>query len=309
MSSILLEEKKETSQVTSPASLERKRTSFSTFCFRNPLQIRKFFPLLLLIIGSLAFLSPLYIMLVTALKTPEEVARSSHWAWPQNPTLENFVTVLKDPNVSFFLLFRNSVTIALLTTLGTVASSSLAAYAFARMRFRGRDRLFVLLLSTMMLPAIITTIPSYVMYKYLHWIDTFRPLILPAFFGNPFTIFMLRQFFSAIPKELEEAAMLDGASYWKLFTKVILPLSKPALSMAALLAFVSSWRDFMGPFIYLNDPAHQTLEVGLRTYQAFNSEQWHLLMAGSFLVMMPLILIFFVGQRYFIRGIVISVFR
>ncbi len=262
---------------------------------------------LVLVAGAVGMLVPFYIMLSTAYKTPAEIATTSAWAWPKMASWDNFRQVLDNPNVKFSLLFRNSALIATLSTIGTLITSSLAAYAFARLRFRGRDRLFILLLSTMMLPGIVTMIPTYVLYKYLHWVDTFYPLIVPSWLGGgAFNIFMLRQFFATIPRELEEAAMLDGASHSTIFWRLIMPLSGPALATVGLFSFIWSWRDFLGPLLYLNDPDKQTLELGLRSYQTLNSEQWHLIMAGSVLVMLPLILLFLLGQRYFVRGFVTS---
>lgn len=260
-----------------------------------------------LLVGAVVFMMPLYIMLSMALKTPNEIATSSAWAWPKDLTWENFSLVLTNPNVSFQLFFKNTLTIAVLSTLGVVVSSSLVAYAFARLRFRGRDRLFLLLLSTMMLPAIVTMIPTYVLYKYLHWVDTFYPLWVPAWFGGgAFNIFLMRQFFMGIPRELDEAALLDGATHATIFWRVILPLAKPAVATVGIFSFIYSWKDFMGPLLYLNSPEKQTLEVGLQTYRSLQSEQWNLLMAGSVLVMIPLIVLFLVGQKFFVKGIVMT---
>jgi len=242
-----------------------------------------------------------------SLKNPTELATSSIWSWPVRATLENYHLVLTNPNVSFVRFFQNSLVIATLCTIGVVISSSMVAYAFARVQFRGRDRLFIVLLSTMMLPGIVTMIPTYVLYKYLHWVNTILPLTVPAFLGGgAFNIFLLRQFFLGIPVELDEAAKLDGASHWTILTRVVMPLSGPALATVAVFTFIGSWRDFMGPLIYLNDVNKQTLELGLSTYASLRAEQWHLLMAGSVLVTIPLIAIFLVGQRYFVRGIVMT---
>lgn len=246
-------------------------------------------------------------MVAMALKTEHEIATTSAWAWPQDLTWANFTTVLTNPNVSFQLFFKNTFVIALLSTTGVLVSSALVAYGFARLRFRGRDRLFLLLLSTMMLPAVVTMIPTYVLYKYLYWIDTFYPLWVPAWFGGgAFNIFLLRQFFMSIPRELDEAALLDGASHSVILWRIILPLSGPALATVGLFAFIYSWKDFMGPLLYLNSPEKQTLELGLQTYRSLNNEQWHLLMAGSVLVMLPLIVLFIFGQRWFIKGIMMT---
>jgi len=261
----------------------------------------------ILFVGVVLFLVPVYVMLAMAFKSQAEVATTTIWAWPKNPTLVNFHEVLTNPNVSFSLFLKNSSFIAFTSTFGVVASSAAAAYAFARMEFAGRDRLFLVLLATMMLPGIVTMIPSYVMYAQIGWVNTFKPLIVPAFFGGgAFNIFLLRQAYLGIPRELDEAAVLDGASHWTIFLRVILPLAKPTLITVAIFAFMGSWRDFMGPLLYLNDPDKQTLELGLSTYTALQGEKWHLLMAGSVLVMIPIVILFFVGQRYFVKGIVMS---
>ena len=204
-----------------------------------------------LVIGSILFAMPLYIMLVMSLKTPGEIATTPAWTWPHTVTWDNFKTVLTNENAPFILFFRNSLVIALASTLGVVISSALVAYPFARLRFRGRDRLFILLLSTMMLPGIVTMIPSYVMFAEIHWVDTFLPLTVPAFFGGgAFNIFLLRQFYMGIPRDLDEAALLDGASYATIFWRVIFPNSGAALATVGVFAFIYNWRDFMGPLQY-----------------------------------------------------------
>jgi ABC-type glycerol-3-phosphate transport system permease component len=261
----------------------------------------------LLVVGALAFMMPLYLMLTMSLKTPAELATTSEWAWPQNPTLDNFRQVIQNPFVPFATLFQNTLVITVLTTLGTLLSSALVAYAFARMQFRGRDRLFILVLSTMMLPGLVLMIPTYILYAKLQWVNTFYPLIVPAWFGGgAFNIFLLRQFFMTLPRELDEAAVLDGAGHWTIFSRIIMPLSVPALVTVGLFSFVFHWRDFMGPLLYLNDPNLQTLEVGLQTYRTMNNNEWHLIMAGATLVTIPLIVIFFLGQRYFVKGIALT---
>lgn len=263
--------------------------------------------LAILFAGAAMFLVPFYVSLAMSLKDPTEVATTSMWAWPKAPTLENFRLLLTNPVISFPLLLRNTAVITFLTTFGVLFSSSVVAYGFARMDFVGRERLFLVLLSTMMLPGIITLIPSYVAFAKMQWVDSIRPLTVPAFFGGgAFNIFLLRQFYMGIPRELDEAAVLDGAGHWTIYRRVILPLSGPALATVGMFTFMGVWRDFMGPLIYLNDPDKQTLEVGLRSYQAMNGEKWHMLMAGSVLVSIPLLLIFFIGQRWFVRGIVMS---
>lgn len=285
------------------ASMVSRRLRLATLGER----LLKLLALLLLLGGSAVFIVPFFTAANMSLKTEAEIKTTSTWALPQQPTLENYQELLTSPNVSFTGFFWNSLIVASLTTLGVLLSSSLVAYGFARLRFRGRDKLFIVMLSTMMLPAIITIIPSYLIFARLQWVNTFLPLIVPAWFGGgAFNIFLLRQFFMTVPKELDEAAILDGASHFTIWRKIIMPLSKTALATVGVFAFIYNWRDFLGPLIYLNDTSKQTLELGLATYNSIQQEKYHLLMAGSVLVMLPLVLIFFIGQRYFVKGIVMS---
>jgi multiple sugar transport system permease protein len=181
------------------------------------------------------------------------------------------------------------------------------AYGFARLEFAGKDRLFLVLLATMMLPGIVTMIPTYVMYAKAGWVDTWLPLTVPAWFGGgAFNIFLLRQFFLTVPRDMDEAALLDGASHWTIFSRIMVPLSGPALATVGIFTFIGSWRDFMGPLLYLNDTKKMTLEVGLQAYNSFQSENFSLLMAASTLVMIPILIIFFVGQKWFVKGIVMT---
>jgi ABC-type glycerol-3-phosphate transport system permease component len=262
---------------------------------------------MVLLIGVVLSLTPFYMMIVMSLKTPGELAGSSAWAWPKGLTWENYQKVLSNPNAPFLLFFRNSVIIAFVSTLGVMISSSLVAYAFARLKFRGRDQLFMLLLSTMMLPGIVTMIPQYVLWKYLGWIDTFYPMTIPAFFGGgAYNIFLLRQFLMGIPRDIDEAALIDGANHATIFWKLLIPNMGPAMATVGIFAFIYNWKDFMGPLVILNSPENQTLELGLATYRALNQNQWELLMAGSVLVMIPIMVLFFLGQRYFVKGIVMT---
>ncbi|HRK20305.1 MAG TPA: carbohydrate ABC transporter permease [Fimbriimonadaceae bacterium] len=270
-------------------------------------RLLKLTALALLIVGSVIFVIPFFTAANMSMKSEAEINTTSTWALPQQPTLGNYQELLTSPNVSFQGFFWNTLIISVLATLGVVLSSSLVAYGFARLRFRGRDKLFIVMLSTMMLPAIITIIPSYLIFAKLHWVNTYLPLIVPAWFGGgAFNIFLLRQFFLSVPRELDEAAILDGASHFTIWRKIIMPLSKTALTTVGVFAFIYNWRDFLGPLIYLNDTSKQTLELGLSTYNSIQQEKYHLLMAGSVLVMLPLVLIFFIGQRYFVKGIVMS---
>lgn len=271
-------------------------------------RIAKAIAVLLLIAGSIIFLIPFYTALNLSLKSPAEIAKTSTWAPPQQPTLDNYHEILFNTNnINFVRCFYNTTVISTIATLGVLLSASFVAYGFARLRFRGRDRLFVIALSTMMLPAVITLVPSYLMYSRLNWCNSFLPLTIPAFFGGgAFNIFLLRQFFMSIPRELDEAALLDGASHFTIWRRIIIPLSKTALATVGVFSFIYNWRNFLDQLIYLNDNSKQTLELALATYNGIQAQKYHLLMAGSVLVMLPLVIVFFVGQRYLVRGITMS---
>ena len=262
---------------------------------------------IVLLSGVVLSLAPFYLMIVMSLKTPGEIASTTIWEMPKVMQWENYHKVLTNPNAPFFMFLRNSMIVASLSTLGVLLSSSMVAYGFARIKFPGRDRLFVLLLSTMMLPSIVTMVPQYVLWKYLGWVDTFYPLIVPAFFGGgAYNVFLLRQFLMGIPRDIDEAAILDGANHATIFWRFMMPNMGPALATVGIFSFIYNWKDFQGPLIILNSPEHQTLELGLQTYRALNQNQWELLMAGSVVVMIPIIILFLAGQRYFVKGIVMT---
>jgi multiple sugar transport system permease protein len=204
------------------------------------------------------------------------------------------------------LYLWNTVYITLLSILGTLFSSSLVAYSFARLRWPGRDLLFGVLLATMMIPGAVTMIPLFLIFRELGWIDTLRPLWATTFFGGAFSIFLLRQFFLTIPTELEEAARLDGCSYFGIYWRIMLPLIKPALAALTIMTFMESWNNFMGPLIYISSPERMTLAYGLQLFQGQHSAEFSLLMAASSLVVLPVLLVFFFTQRYFIQGITLT---
>lgn len=200
----------------------------------------------------------------------------------------------------------NTVYITMLSILGTILSSSLVAYSFARLKWPGRDQLFVVLLATMMLPGAVTMIPVFLIFRSLGWIDTLRPLWIPSFFGGAFSVFLLRQFFMTIPNDLEDAAKIDGCSYFGIYWRIMLPLIKPALAALTIMTFMGSWNNFMGPLIYINSPEKMTLAYGLQLFQGAHSAEYGLLMAASTLVMLPVLVTFFFTQRYFIQGITLT---
>ncbi len=208
--------------------------------------------------------------------------------------------------VPFWTFAKNSVVLVVLNILGQVLACSLVAYAFARLRWPGRDIVFVILLSTMMLPPQVTMVPVFLIVRKLHWYNTLTPLWLPSFFGSAFFIFLLRQFFMTIPRDLEDAAKIDGCSYFGLYWRIMLPLVKPALAAVAIFQFLGSWNDFMGPLIYINDLRLTPLSLGLFQFQQEHTAEWGMLMAGSLLMTLPAILIFFFAQKHFIQGVTLT---
>ena len=207
----------------------------------------------------------------------------------------------------FARYFANTSYITLLSVAGQLLSSPLIAFGFAKLRARSRDTLFVLLLSTMMLPRHVTMVPLFILYRKLNWIDTYWPLIVPAFAGAPYYIFLLRQFLLTIPQELSDAAKIDGCGYFGAYTRIFIPLSKPALATVAIFTFMSSWNDFMGPLIYISSDEKWTLTLGLSRFTGMYGETaWNQLMAVSLIIILPSILLFFFAQRLFIQGIVIT---
>jgi len=208
--------------------------------------------------------------------------------------------------VPFWTFVRNSLYLAVMNIMGQLFACSLAAYAFSRLRWFGRDVLFVVLLSTMMLPAQVTMLPVFLVFKQLHWYNTLKPLWVPALFGSAFFIFLLRQFFMTIPRDLEDAAKIDGCGHFGIYWRIMLPLVKPALATIAIFQFLGTWNEFMGPLIYINDPRLTPLSLGLFDFRMAHAAEWGMLMAGSLLMTLPAIAIFFFAQRYFIQGITLT---
>jgi multiple sugar transport system permease protein len=258
---------------------------------------------ILLILLAFAFLLPFIWLLSTAFKPQMQVYRIPPVWIPTPITLQNFIDGWNA--VPFGTYFMNTVIITVGATLGTVVSGSLVAYGFARFRSKYSPFLFALVLATMMLPAQITMIPTYILFSKLDWINTFKPLIVPAFFGGgAFNIFLLRQFFQSLPFELDEAAKLDGCSSFGIFYKIILPLAKPVLITVTIFSVVAHWNDFMNQLLYLNDDAKYTISVGLQFFQTqYGATQLHLMMAVALLTIVPIIILFFAAQRYFVQGI------
>jgi multiple sugar transport system permease protein len=206
--------------------------------------------------------------------------------------------------IPFMKFFGNTMIIVISSVAGSVLASSICAYSFARLKWPGRNFFFILVLSSMMMPGAVTMIPTFVGWKFLGATNSLIPLTVPIWFGGgAFNVFLLRQFFSSIPKELDEAAYVDGASYFRVYRSIILPLSKSALIVVGLFSFLGAWNDFMGPLIYLNDEAKFTLSLGLQLFKGMYTAQWQLMMAATVIVLIPSLIVFFIGQKYIIEGI------
>jgi len=261
---------------------------------------------LILLGAALLFLLPLFWMISTSLKPKEQIFAYPLVWLPDPPQWVNYSKALNNPSFKFLLFLQNSLYYAITATIGTVISCALVAYAFARLRWWGRDVWFVITLSTMMIPGPVVLIPLFLIFKDIGWVGTFKPLIVPAFMGSPFFIFLLRQFFLTIPMDLSDAARIDGASDWGIFWRVILPLTQPALATVALFTFLGCWNDFLGPLIFLNDGNKYTLAVGLAAFRGQYRTQWDLMMAAATVITLPIVVIFFFAQKRFIQGITLT---
>jgi multiple sugar transport system permease protein len=248
-------------------------------------------PFIWLIRSSLMNLSQIFTM------PPEWIPTPFQW--------DNFrraLTVLP-----FDTFFTNTIIIVISVLIGTVVTSSVAAFGFSRIKWKGRDTVFAILMTSMMLPAAVTIIPSFLGWQMLGFYDTYYPLIVPAYFGGGiFNIFLLRQFYLTIPRDFDEAAFVDGANYFQIYIKIIFPLSRSAIIVVALFSFLGSWNDFMGPLIYLKSDKLFTLALGLQMFQGSYTAQWDLLMAASAAVVLPCVIVFLIGQRYFLEGITLT---
>lgn len=257
-----------------------------------------------LIVLSVMFLIPFFWMVSGSLKTgPDLNAFPVIW-FPSTLTLENYIAGLQVFPFGRYLL--NTLIICVFSMIGAVLSSSFVAYGLSRIEWKWRTPLFVILLSTLMVPFYVTMVPLFTMFRELGWTNTYLPLIVPHFFGVPFFIFLLRQFFLSIPKEMSESARLDGANELVIYWKIILPLAKPALAAVALFQFLASWNDLLGPLIYLSDADSYTLSLGLTFFRGEYATQFGPLMAASTVVVIPVIVVFFFAQRTFIQGITLT---
>ncbi|MCD6351432.1 MAG: carbohydrate ABC transporter permease [Armatimonadetes bacterium] len=267
---------------------------------------------LVLLTGAIIFTLPFLWMIMTSLKPEDQLfsnpaALPHPFLWSNYPKSLEFLERALPTGSRYGAVFLfNTLYVSALSLVGVLLSCSLAAYAFARLRWPGRDVLFVLLLSTMMLPAAVTMIPVFMIYRQLGWVDTLRPLWLPSFFAVPFYVFLLRQFFMTIPRELEDAAKIDGCGYFATYWRIMLPQIKPALAAVAIMHFLGTWNDFMGPLIYISSPEKMTGSYALQLFQSAHGGEWALLMAAATLWTLPILALFFFTQRYFIQGVTLT---
>jgi multiple sugar transport system permease protein len=259
-----------------------------------------------LILVGLIFLLPVYWMVSSALKpNPELFVMPPKWI-PSQLLWDRFPKAFA--YIPFLLFTWNTSYITLYNVIATLVSCTLVAYGFGVLQWRGREFFFYILIATMILPYQVTLIPQYIIFSKLHWINTFLPLTFPAWFGTPFLIFLMRQFFMTIPIDLLDAAKIDGASHPRILWSIFLPLSMPALATMAIFTFMWNWNDFLGPLIYLSDPNKMTLTLGLYNYigPGWNRTEWGMLLAASTMITIPPVVLFFFTQRYFIEGISVT---
>lgn len=264
---------------------------------------------LLAIVLAAAFMGPFLFTVTTSFKAPNEIYVFPPRFFPSQWLWRNYIQAWTQ--APFALFFSNTIIITLLAMAGQIVSATLVAYGFARFRFPGRDALFLLVISTLILPEEAVIIPTFLMFKAVGWLDTWFPLIVPAYFGGgAFSIFLLRQFFLTLPRQMDEAAEIDGASSWRILWTIVVPLSKPAMATLAIFSFIGNWNNFFQPLIYLNSTNKFTISLGLSFYQnvatAGGPSTEQLLMAAACTATLPIIVVFFVFQRQFVQGIVLS---
>lgn len=301
-------------EVMTAGSGQRERTFSPSSIFQSATWRRHIGRAILYIIAissSAVFMFPFVWTILSSLKRGAELFKFPPTWFPEVPQFQNYPKVFEI--VSWGTWTWNSVYVAGLSTFGAVLTAALVGYSFARFRYPGRNILFMITLSTMMLPVEVTLIPLYLMFARIGWMDSYNPLIVPSFFGgSAFLIFLMRQFFMSIPLELDEAARIDGAGYLRIFWQILMPLSVPVTATAAVLTFMGQWNAFLHPFIFLNTKSKYTLAVGIRYFQSVAGfaddvePKYHLLMAASVMMTVPIIVLFFLAQRYLVQGIVMS---
>ncbi|OXS58919.1 hypothetical protein B1A99_13250 [Cohnella sp. CIP 111063] len=257
-----------------------------------------------MIVCCILFIFPFLWMALTSFKTPQEIFQWPPRMFPKEWSFSNYQEVLTA--VPLLRMLLNSLFVAVAVTAGTLVFSSLAAYSFARLRFKGKDLLFSMYLGTMMVPLMVTLIPTFVIMRKLGMVDTYYALIVPGFFGNAFGTFLLRQFFMTIPRQLDEAARIDGCGYFGIYSRILLPLMKPALASLFIFTFMGVWNDFLWPLVVIQTESVKTITLGLASFQGLYTTKYHLLMAAAMISVLPVVVAYISSQRYFIEGITLT---
>lgn len=265
---------------------------------------RKAIMYLILAAFAMIFLLPMFFILMGSFKAESELFRVPFKWLPDRFSLDNYKRMFA--SIPFFRYFRNTMIIVISNIIGSIISCSLVAYGFARLKWPGRDKVFMLVLVTMVLPYQVTLIPLYLMYTKMKWVGTFLPLIVPCFFGNGFFIFLFRQFFVGIPKEMSEAARIDGANEFRIYYQLIMPISKPVIASVCIMAFTRSWNDFLGPLVFLGSDDLYTLSLAASMLKSNLNPNWAMLLTLGVVMVFPVLVLFFVMQKYFIQGISMS---
>ncbi|WP_084678038.1 carbohydrate ABC transporter permease [Actinopolymorpha alba] len=260
-----------------------------------------------LVAMSAIFLLPLYWMFATSLKSNEELGITPPTLIPESWKWSNYVDAFQA--FPFATYFGNSFLITILSVIGSVISNVIVAYGFSCIEWRGRDKVFYLVLATLFIPFPIAIIPTFDLFAWLGWINTYLPLVVPHFLASAFFIFLLRQFLLQVPREHLDAARIDGANEWQILWRVVFPMARPAVAAVAIFTAVGSWNDFLGPLLYLQDETKQTLAIGIQSFRTSHDIQFNLLMAASLMILLPLLILFFAAQKYFIRGITLGSFK
>jgi multiple sugar transport system permease protein len=283
----------------------RKSVGFVAYCVRRRnsciLNVASYVMSCLMV---MAFFLPFYWMINTSLKNLSEIGRYPPQWIPDPIEWSNYPQVFYD--LPFARFIANSIEVGLFRVVFSVASSSIVAFGFARIRFPGRETWFIIMLSTMMLPFVVTLIPQYVIVHNLHLLNSYVPLVVPSLFGSPFFVFLLRQFMLTIPRDLDEAAQIDGCGWWQIYRWIILPLIRPALSAVAILAFVESWNEFLAPLVYLNQTDLFTVALGVQLFSGQYSSYYNLMMAAALVSLLPVVIVFLIAQRYFVEGVILT---
>jgi multiple sugar transport system permease protein len=292
----------------------RDRTKEQTIKYRSPEAQRrvrfitaKFIPRVLLVLMCLLFLLPYYWMIITSLKGVLELRALPPTVWPHSFHFENYVEALR--YIPFFKFMRNSLILAASCIVGATVSNSFIAYGFSRIQWPFREPLFYVVIATMFIPFPVVLVALFDIFAKLRMVNTFAPLIIPSFVGSALYIFMIRQFLFTIPKEISDAGFIDGANEFQIFSRLILPLMKPAVAVVAIFTALASWNDFMGPLIYIQNEELYPLSIGLQFFRTQHEVQYSMLMAASTLVALPVVVIFLCFQRFFVEGLTIGALK